>query len=296
MKANSDGFSMIELLVSIAMIAVISYSAIGLTDFYSQSIGRNNSRFGQLRLVDEMRSVVTTRETCLGSLLERDFQPSRDSDMRVQLISGGVVSSSPGERDQKAYGVEVRRLILTNKRQLAALPSGETIYSTQLRLETEVARTVTNHFKMSRPVASLTLKIDPSGRISDCMLGETPLDAQALACQAMGGDLIGGNCQLHARNVEVMCPDGQHLVGFGQEGGPICEPVRGPPPAPVCEIQNRILGAGTGATPRFWGGFACNQSCIGSYGPGATCAGGCYQGYRGWMYCGNCTKATKVCL
>jgi prepilin-type N-terminal cleavage/methylation domain-containing protein len=295
MDINSRGFSIIEVMISIAMISIISFAALQVADFYSMATARDDARFGNLRLVSEMRAVLTKRETCLNSLLERNFQPSVESEMRVRLPSGGIVSSSAGEHDQKNYGVDVKKLVLTNKRQLAALPSGETIFATQLRIETDAAKGNAKTSIRGIPVATMVLKIDPLGQISDCMLGETPLDAEALACQAMGGMMVSGTCRLRSKKVEVMCPDGQQLVGFGKEGGAICEAIPGPPPAPACTEETASLGPGIGATPRFWGGFACTMSCIGTHGPGATCAGGCNSGYRGWMYCDSCQKVRKVC-
>jgi hypothetical protein len=69
-----------------------------------------------------------------------------------------------------------------------------------------------------------------------------------------------------------------------------------PPPGPVCNLTQVHVGASPlGSTPRVFGNFACHTSCKAAYGNSALCAGGCYQGYRGWMFCNDCIDERVVC-
>ena len=65
---------------------------------------------------------------------------------------------------------------------------------------------------------------------------------------------------------------------------------------PTCTTEAVSLGGGQGSSPRVFGYAACDTSCQGGgYGPTSYCGGGCYSGYRGWMYCGDCRRNDVVC-
>ncbi|RZA07478.1 MAG: hypothetical protein EOP11_07585 [Proteobacteria bacterium] len=67
-----------------------------------------------------------------------------------------------------------------------------------------------------------------------------------------------------------------------------------PPPGPICGPEIVYVGVGGGATPRYWGNYACTQSCR-IYSASAMCVSNCQSGYRGWMYCYDCRDHQIVC-
>lgn len=299
MNSNSRGLSMVELLISLGLMSVVSLSGLKVADYYADAAGQSDSQMGQLKLINDLRLVVTNPDKCLSSMLNTNFSAAQDSKMRLQLNPSTIVSSETNERVPKDYGIEVTGLTMVHKSLLMTLPGGEAVYSAQLRLDSETIKGQRTALP-GAPIASMYLKVNASGNISECMLGETPTDSITIGCLALGGTMINGSCQLRLNRLEVMCPEGQYLAGFDRDGHGDCRnlpipPTTPQPPGPQCAPELQQMGQSFGASPRVFGSASCQVACVGTFGAGSSCNGSCFSGMRGWIFCSNCQNTNTVC-
>jgi len=287
---NQKGFTLIEMLLSAGLVGVVAMAGMTVLQTFDSSKRRNESKASQIQLQSDLKTLFSSNSACMAAFTNLNFDPMMDSQVTLRLANGKLVSSLAPNNLHKEYLTEVTNLSLVNKTQIAVFTGGNKVFSTQLLMG---SRTWDKKLFMTVPIASFYLQINPANQIVSCEANDLTAVGSPLNCASLGGVQDGSNCRAAPGATSVSCAPGQYLQGFDTEGMMLCRAL--PPPPPRCTTETVTLGPGTGATPGYWGSSACTQSCIGMYGGGTICAGGCVSGHRGWMFCGICQRTEEVC-
>ena len=285
---NNGGFTVVEITMGAVFVGIIASAGVTVMHTFNTSKLLSESKIGQIQLQTEIKNLFLSNSACMSALTSFAFDPGSNSEITLRLGNGNLVGQSPPNNIRREYSTEITSLSLVNKVQTAILPSGNRIFFARLQLG---SRALDRKSFMTVPITSVSLQVNTANQIVGCQTVEPTTLTPGSSCTQLGGVPDGPICRTPAGRTSVNCPAGQYLQGFDTEGMVLCRAF----PPPACTNETVRLGHGTGATPRFWGGFACTQSCIGQYGGGATCAGGCYSGHRGWMFCSSCERTEEVC-
>lgn len=224
MKLNQRGFSLVEMMLALGITAVIGFSSAQMVSMLTQANGTMDSKFGQLQLQKDLQKVVSKSSSCLGAIQNRNFSTSGETPVTIKLDNNIVVGGDPSHQLVRAYGVKVNSLKFTAPRLVDSINGTDSVYGTQLVLESQAMKGGKDSQFARTPVALVRVKV-AGGQITDCYTLEQTENINQVGCDQLSGTRLDGVCRVMPQMGPVECPDGQYLQGFDTTGAKTCKPL-----------------------------------------------------------------------
>lgn len=225
LKNRNGGFSIIEILIGLAITGIVGLGTAFLVNGTIQSKNQGDSRATLIEVVAIMKKVTGSKQLSTNPLLCASFlklktsgsfvySPSSNPKIDVELHepAGRIYSAAAPNNEVEGSGkLKIERLYLTNIEQVAAGPD-DTSYLATLFVGSSFNDGLAI---MDRPVTTVSLKVNNTSLdIVSCNLGSSITIADV--CTSIGGySWISGVCVQGALRFEngvfSKCPDGTSL-------------------------------------------------------------------------------------
>ncbi|MBX2986929.1 MAG: hypothetical protein KF802_03440 [Bdellovibrionaceae bacterium] len=245
MKLNrQDGFSLVNVMIATALIALMSMGLAGLLNNMSRETKSLGNKMNKINLAQDLRVILADSKTCTDTLGGQAYNrdPKGETPLVAQLPNSKIQVKDGVTLPE--YGLQIKRFYASNPVSAGASVNGTPLYVGELMLEAQEMALAPGEpgrqFKSSH--AGMTyFELDPTGaKIQKCYALESGDDLLALACAKFNGlyNPTTRECDTLSKQLSTICTS---MGGTYNEGARSCV-LKTPSGAESCKALGGQMG------------------------------------------------------